>query len=512
MTKIREFLLKYWLPAVIVILTVAARIYHPTLQSLWFDELYSMTVASPEQLPSDILTDLRTDFHPPLYYLMLNLLFKFVSYTDFAGRMISAAAGCYTIWLVFLLGKRMSGEKSGLVLALFFSVFFYHIKYSQEIRMYIFLFGLAIGSTLLFMKYLFTHRPYHMFLYTVVTTLTLYTQYYGFFILLAQSVCILHLHLAGGATRKLFNSFIPAWIAMLLLYAPWIPRLLQTAGTTHFMQQPAPWYFFEYLYEYTGKEPVTTLFILIGLALYIKAYASNKHTPGLVRRSFRLLILYSGLSVFVVTWLVSISIPVLSKHSTIAGLPFLMVMVFTGYYSIQKGKHLRWILPVIVVANIVNLLFVNQYYTKPVKENFRGIIAEVKRDNPYGQNMVVVSQLDRFYNYYFDQLYSPLEARNPNLLQPSEIPYRPGYIVVINAPFTKVTTPRLEPVDALGYRILNPRLLPQADSAQYFLGVWNQFLHDHYTIDAIYHDPMTQKEVAYRFKEIPRRPEEIPGI
>ncbi len=499
MTRLKETLLEYLLVAVIFTFTVAARFYHPDLQSLWFDELYTMTVANPDQSYGDIATDLSTDFHPPLHYFLLNTLFQFMPYNDLTGRYLSIVTGCLTIMLVYKLGRGLRDKSTGYALALLFSVFFYHIKYSQEVRMYIYMFGLAIISTLIFLKEVKRHYASNVFNYVLVGALMVYTQYYGFFIMMGHGFCLWHLRWRRNIRKRLVWRFVLMWLAILLLYLPWLPVVFQTAGTKHFMKLPAPWYFFEYLYEYTGKEPVTTLFILIGLGLYGYDALHQKHKISFRPSPYRLVVQYIAGSVFVVTYFISIFKPMLSKHSTLVGLPFLMVMVIHGYLTLRRN-HLKWILPVVVVANIVNLLFVNEYYFKPVKENFRGITEVVKKDNRYGQNQVVVSQLYRFYNYYFEQQFSPLRARNPNEELPTNIPYKPATIVVINAPFTHVTTPELEPVDALGFRILNPRLLSRADSTAWYLKQWNDYLKDYYTVDATYHDPMTGKAVAYRFK------------
>ncbi len=123
-----------------------------------------MTIANPIHNASDIFTDIKTDFHPPLYYLFLNYIFKIIPYNDVMGRLLSAIAGCLSIWLVYLLGREIRGKYSGYLLALFFSLFFYHIKYSQEIRMYIFLFALVIMSSLLFLKYLKEEKTVHLIL------------------------------------------------------------------------------------------------------------------------------------------------------------------------------------------------------------------------------------------------------------------------------------------------------------------------------------------------------------
>lgn len=139
---------------VIILLTVATRFYHLTYQSLWFDELYSVTIAAPDNSVQGILTDIKTDFHPPLFYFLLHYVFRVFPYNDLTGRLLSAIIGCIGVWLIYLLAKQSGRERFALLTALFCSVFFFHVKYSQEVRMYIVLFCLATITSLLFLKYL----------------------------------------------------------------------------------------------------------------------------------------------------------------------------------------------------------------------------------------------------------------------------------------------------------------------------------------------------------------------
>lgn len=498
MSDLNSVIKKYWKPGLIISLTIIARFYHLGFQSLWFDELYSMTIAGPEHTPADIFIDIKTDFHPPLYYLSLNYIFQLIPFNDFTGRLLSAITGCFSIWLIYLLGKKIRNKHTGFLMALFFSVFFYHIKYSQEIRMYIFLFALVIISSLLFLIYVSENKIIYLLLYVLVSTVTIYTQYYGFFIMLAQGLCLVHLLLIQHINFRLFNNFILAYLGIFILYLPWIPMILATSHRQHFIDLPAIWYFFEYLYEYTGKEPLTTIFILTGLGLYIKVTAKKLRQSGLKQSPFQLLVVYSVLSVFILTYIVSIFKPILSKHSTLAGLPFIMVMVFTGYSNL-KDKWFNLILALIVVSNIINLCFISRYYTKNFKDNFRQITEMVIDSNKFDKDILVISQVSKFYNYYFEQKESLIRVENPNNLQPSMIAEKPEKIIVINAPFTEEKTLKLESVNELGFQILNPRLTDKTDSINIYCENWNTFLIDNYRIDTIYNDPKKNSPVAFRF-------------
>lgn len=486
---------------VIILLTVATRFYHLTYQSLWFDELYSVTIAAPDNSVQGILTDIKTDFHPPLFYFLLHYVFRVFPYNDLTGRLLSAIIGCIGVWLIYLLAKQSGRERFALLTALFCSVFFFHVKYSQEVRMYIVLFCLATITSLLFLKYLRSKRNRHLWLYAVVSAIMLYTHYYGFFIMVAQAICLLHLFVVKKIPATLFRNFILAFAGAGILYLPWIPMIFHTGGREHFMNIPAAWYFFEYLYDYTGKEPVTTLFMLTGMVLYIRKAIGAFRRSGWVQSPFQLLMFYSVVSVFVLIYAVSLFKPVLNKQGTLAGLPFLIILVLTGLESL-KDKWVNRALAVAVIAGIINLLFISGYYRKQYKENFRQI-TELIIENTKGEpNVLIVSQLSKFYNYYLQQMGSGLKAVNPNQVQPRDTDKLPENIIALNAPFTEEKEQRLESINRLGFQILNPRLLHKIDSIDHYNREWNSFLTKNYTIDTSYNHPTRDIAVAFKFKKL----------
>src|SRR3990167_9329418 len=82
-------------------------------QSLWLDEATSAVAA---RMPlTDIFTKfLPGDFHPPFYYVFLHFWTILFGTSEIALRAPSLLAGILTIYIVYLIGKELSGEKIGL--------------------------------------------------------------------------------------------------------------------------------------------------------------------------------------------------------------------------------------------------------------------------------------------------------------------------------------------------------------------------------------------------------------
>src|SRR3989344_5024320 len=83
-------------------------------QSLWLDEATSALVAK-MSLPEIFTKFLPGDFHPPFYYLFLKLWSDIFGYSETILRIPSVFFSLTTIYLVYLIGKKLFDQKIGLI-------------------------------------------------------------------------------------------------------------------------------------------------------------------------------------------------------------------------------------------------------------------------------------------------------------------------------------------------------------------------------------------------------------
>lgn len=104
-------------------------------QSLWLDEATSALAA---KMPiADLFTKfLPGDFHPPLYYLLLKYWTAVFGYSEISLRIPSIIFGLSTVYVIFLVGKKVFGKKIGLIASALLSTSGLAVYYSQEARMY----------------------------------------------------------------------------------------------------------------------------------------------------------------------------------------------------------------------------------------------------------------------------------------------------------------------------------------------------------------------------------------
>src|SRR5918993_5800477 len=106
----------------IMFLGAVLRFYGLGFQSLWGGELASWDISTRETI-SQVVGGVRSDDHPPLYFLILRFSQWIFGDSEWALRLPSALAGWLCIPAIYLLGKRLYSEREGIIAALFLAVF-----------------------------------------------------------------------------------------------------------------------------------------------------------------------------------------------------------------------------------------------------------------------------------------------------------------------------------------------------------------------------------------------------
>lgn len=120
-------------------------------QSMWLDESISANIAklSIEKIVPQFSVG---DFHPPLFYLVLDLWVKVVGSGVIQMRILSVIFSLITIWLVYKIGSLLKDKKTGLWAAILVGVNPLLIYYSQELRMYSMMTMFLMGAVYFWIK------------------------------------------------------------------------------------------------------------------------------------------------------------------------------------------------------------------------------------------------------------------------------------------------------------------------------------------------------------------------
>ena len=207
-----------WLLGLAVALGVAARTWSQS--ALWLDEALSLGIA---RLPvPDLLSALRRDGSPPLYYLLLHAWIALVGEGDAAVRWLSTVCSLATLPVAWLLGRRLGGRTAAWAALLLLATSPFAVRYASEARMYALLQLLSAVGLLALLRAL--ERPVLARLapVAVVSGLLALTHYWALFLLAAAGIGLL---LAGrrGPGRLAARRTLAALLAGGLVFAPWLP-------------------------------------------------------------------------------------------------------------------------------------------------------------------------------------------------------------------------------------------------------------------------------------------------
>src|SRR3990167_2730050 len=142
-------------------------------RGFWGDEAWTSLIS---QLPYvQMLKTTAADFHPPGYYTIIEILYKFVAPTEVNTRLVSIVFYLLTIYLVYKLASFAHSKNFGILSAVVVAI-----------------------------------NP-------IFSALGIYTHYYMFFVLAAEFLYVLLFD------RKILFATIVAYFVVALLYLPWIP-------------------------------------------------------------------------------------------------------------------------------------------------------------------------------------------------------------------------------------------------------------------------------------------------
>jgi uncharacterized membrane protein len=210
-------------------LGLVLRLWKIGAESLWYDEWFSMVRALD---PIDLLVrgdHLRST--PPLYYLLLKPWVLLFGDSEAVLRLPSALAGAAAIPLLARVGRRLFDRATGLSAAFLLAVSPYHVRYSQEARMY----SLVVLLGLLSMEFFLASRGratrWNRAGYILSSAALVYAHYFGGLLLVAQGVVVTVAALRDRAARPAFRCWAGDAAAVALLFSPWLPDLAGQAET-----------------------------------------------------------------------------------------------------------------------------------------------------------------------------------------------------------------------------------------------------------------------------------------
>ncbi len=197
-------------------------------EDLWWDEAWTAWAVEPRDL-REVVSRVRDDVHPPLYFLMMNGWRRIAGDTELALRYPALFFGLMGLATTYALGKRWFGWRTGLLTLIVLGSSGFFIYYAREARMYTLMLLLAGAATLLYWRWLSrlsrseTNGIRAGLAYGLLLTALVYTHYAGWLIVLTH---LIHLIFTSGKSAARLWRFALPYGMSLLLFLPWLPIVI----------------------------------------------------------------------------------------------------------------------------------------------------------------------------------------------------------------------------------------------------------------------------------------------
>ncbi|MGC9332766.1 MAG: glycosyltransferase family 39 protein [Anaerolineae bacterium] len=435
----------------ITLLASGLRLYALDAQGLWYDEGFSVYLASMDL--AEITTRTAADIQPPLYYYLLHGWIALFGDSEVAVRSLSALFGVLAVPLMAAMAVKLFGSKlAGLLGALLFAVSPLHVWYGQEVRMYTLLVFLTLLSSYLLLLAIYAEERWQVAGawagYTVTSVAALYTHYFAFFVLAFHAIYLLVVWWARGfRPTHLILGGLGCGAATILAYLPWLPNLIARYGADVSYwpgQLKLPEILVDIVVSFVGGESVTEQIGLLlatgyGLILALCLFAlllDAARTDGRPRGEEAVVLppsyhslLYLLLFLLLPTALIlalSYNSPKFNARYVMLSQPALLLILAGGLASLWErragvlGNVLRGALSLLVVLLLLGTSAYANYnaYTDPAfaRADFRGV-ARYLREHIGPEETVILCSGHAFpvYDYYAPDIERHLLPNSPTL-------------------------------------------------------------------------------------------------
>ncbi len=420
-----------WLPYGLVGLGLLMRLVGLGARPLWFDEVISAVYAR-QDFPT-LLQLNAGDNHPPGYYLALKIWLGLFGTDDTVVRLLSVGPGVVSIWLVWLIGRRLLPNMPGaaLVATALTALSPFQIYFSQEARNYSILEMAVLLATFFWLRALETNRWLDWLGLGLAGVLGLVCNFTTAFYLAGLGLfCLFRVDLywKRGVFQRLLLAGAGTALVSGLLLLPKLTSRLDTIKGNFWI--PTPTFpivlrtFYSFIFGATAPD---RLLIAFGLAVVVLAIVGAQVAGALLTRLETTL----GLTVWLVFGPISLIIiisyffqPLYLDKALIGCAPFYYLLIGWAIFR-PRRRRAGWILAAIPagLALLLALVDLPAIYSGQINP------AYIARYDAAGvsQYLRQHSQPDDLIISATDISWLPLVYYNPGLLPPEfpikEYPY-----------------------------------------------------------------------------------------
>jgi mannosyltransferase len=403
--------------ALLLVLVVAATLRFGGLdaQSLWNDELSSWQQSHQESLADVIEHGVRPTPYPPAFQVLLYGVEETLGSSETALRLPSAIAGTLAVLVMFFTGRRLWGDREGLIAAALLAVSYQAVYYSQEARAYSLLLLCSLVSAHFWfglVRALEAERrpdPGTAAGYFAGAVAAMYLHYFGL-LLVGMQLAVLCALFAARPRQLVFCVCLA--LAVALAWVPWLPYFLEEFSQGHsYLTAPGMHElrgYWRFLF-FDRSELVRVVVASIFAAAALRWLWQRRDAPA--RRPWRAWL--TSPTALLLAWLVLpvaaayvrslTATPIFTFRNLIISLPaayLLLSRAITALFS--DGRLQAVVAGGLVGALLYGPFLTGDYYHYPRKEQFReaaAVVAEREAEFPNARVVAHAWNESRF-DYY----------------------------------------------------------------------------------------------------------------
>jgi len=217
-----------WLVAGAAVVAMAISLGIGLMQSVWFDEAYSILLA--KQPVAELIQLTSVDTHPPFYYLLLKVWAGLFGWSEPALRLLSVVAMGGALMVGALFVKRWFGVKAALTTLPFLVLAPFLLRYGFEIRMYALASLIGVTATYVLAVAVDaknnTRQWWLYAAYAGLVALGMFTLYYMVLLFAAHVVWLVWLAVYRKESIWKQRWWL-AYAGSIILFLPWLPTFLK---------------------------------------------------------------------------------------------------------------------------------------------------------------------------------------------------------------------------------------------------------------------------------------------
>ncbi len=367
-------------------------------QSFWLDEAINVNNVANLSFKNLIFDYSLSDFHPPLYHVILRANTLLIGTSEIAARLPSVVFGVLTVYITYLIARKLYEEKTALIAAILLATAPLHIYYSQEARMYSLAAFLASLSVYFFISILKKEKVLAWCGFITSTALMLYSDYLVY-LLIPTYICYLAIF-RKNIKKSTLLGFLPAFVLISLILVPWLlifPKQL-AVGLSAANLSPA-WanvvgsselkFFAITFVKFTigrissdNNLVYSIVFLPAGIFVFLMFLISFFRMS--IFRSFALFWFFTPL---ILGFVISFFVPIFAYIRYIFVLPAFYLIWASAINTINVNKYVKMFL---LSGLLINVLTLSIYYLNPKfqRENWRGAVSYVR--NQAKENSIVL--------------------------------------------------------------------------------------------------------------------------